>query len=419
VSLHAAGVLGLLLAFVLSAWRPVNLGVLCLAATFVVGWLLAGEGVAQMLGGFPVDLFVLLTGVTYLFAVASENGTVDRLVRAGAGMLRRRGLSLAWGAFALAAVPALLGSLGSAGVALLAPLLLRLARVQGVDPRLVGLMTAHGAAAGNFSPLNPLGVLVQQTAVRGGHAVSAAFLFGANVAYNVALAGVVYLWFGRSRIAPAADARVEEAAPEGDASFGREQIATLAALLAVAVAALAFGVNAGVSALVAAVLLQLLFPRRLKDAGVAWAVVLLVCGVVTYVSALQRYGTLGAAGAAIASLGSPQLAALAVCALAAVTSAFASSAGVLAVVAPLLTPLLAGGRVDAAGLIVAVAISATVVDAAPFSTVGALVVASADATEQPRLYRSLLLWGAAMAVTAPPLTWLLFVAPAAAATGGP
>ena len=42
-----------------------------------------------MYSGFPVDLFVLLTGVTYLFAIASSNGTVERTVQAAARLVER------------------------------------------------------------------------------------------------------------------------------------------------------------------------------------------------------------------------------------------------------------------------------------------------------------------------------------------
>jgi hypothetical protein len=48
----------------------------------------------------------------------------------------------------------------------------------------------------------------------------------------------------------------------------------------------------------------------------------------------------------------------------------------------------------------------------PFSTVGALVVANAADHERPKIYRGLLLWGAVMVVTAPLLTWLIFILPA-------
>ena len=80
---------------------------------------------------------------------------------------------------------------------------------------------------------------------------------------------------------------------------------------------------------------------------------------------------------------------------------------------PLAVPLMARGDIGTTGLVVALAISATVVDATPFSTVGALVVANAEDDERARIYRGLLLWGGAMVVTAPLLTWLIFILPAA------
>ena len=36
----------------------------------------------DIFAGFPGDLFVILVGVTYLFAIASNNGTVDWLIHA-------------------------------------------------------------------------------------------------------------------------------------------------------------------------------------------------------------------------------------------------------------------------------------------------------------------------------------------------
>ena len=143
----------------------------------------------------------------------------------------------------------------------------------------------------------------------------------------------------------------------------------------------------------------------------AWPVVLLVCGIVTYVAALQRYGTVDAVGHGILDLGRPHVVALLLCAVGAVTSAFASSAGILGALIPLAAPLLLQGTLDTTGVIVALALSATVVDATPFSTVGALVVANASEQERPTVYRGLLAWGAAMVITAPVITWLVFVLP--------
>ena len=190
-----------------------------------------------------------------------------------------------------------------------------------------------------------------------------------------------------------------------------EQLCTLAAILAVAVAGLAFGLNIGFLALGAAAVIHLLFPSSSGDAEkkIAWGVVLLVCGIVTYVAALQRYGTVEAVGAAIGGLSTPLVTALLICVVGAITSAFASSAGILGAMIPLAVPFMARGEIDTTGVVVALAISATVVDATPFSTVGALVVANAEDEERPHIYRGLLLWGAAMVLTAPLLTWLVFI----------
>jgi di/tricarboxylate transporter len=388
--------------------------------TFLVGSIAVGEGAREMFSGFPVDLFVLLVGVTYLFAIASANGTVERTVHAAARLVDGRRALIPWIVFVVAALPAMAGALGSAGVALLAPLALELARRYGIDRRMVGLMVVHGAAAGNFSPLNVLSGVVTQAIARGGLEMSAGTLFVANLAYNVALAGIISLVFRRREPANREPANREPAnrEPVNREPVNREpvnpaQASTLAALGAVAIAALVFRLNIGFVALAAAATLHAVFPRSSNgaDKQIAWSVVLLVCGVVTYVAALQRYGTVDAVGTGIASLSTPLAAALLICAVGAVTSAFASSAGILAALIPLTVPLLAQGAIGTTGLVVALSISATVVDSTPFSTVGALVVANAASDERAHVYRGLLTWGVVMVLTAPILTWLLFVLP--------
>ena len=170
-----------------------------------------------------------------------------------------------------------------------------------------------------------------------------------------------------------------------------------------------FGLNIGFVAFAAAVSLQLLFPASSAGAEkkIAWSVVLLVCGIVTYVAALQRYGTVEAVGDAHRRRSAARSStALLICAVGAVTSAFASSAGILGAMIPLAMPFMAQGDIGTTGLVVALAISATVVDATPFSTVGALVVANAD-DENGRWSIGACWCGApSWCVTAPIVTWL-------------
>lgn len=419
MSVHLIGILGLITIFVLGTLRPINLGVLALVMTFVIGTAVVGEGPGEMLSGFPINLFILLTGVTYLFGVAARNGTVERIVDGAAYLVRDRRPLIPWVVFAVAAMPAMAGAIGSAGVALLAPISMRLAERCEIDRRMMGLMVVHGAAAGNFSPLNVLGAIVLDAVNTGGLEMSARTLFLGNLAYNVVLGFVIVSIFGGLRLerrvpAPGPAATSNEEDVDRPRRLGIEQISTIGALIAVAVASLVFGLSIGLTALAAAVLLQLVFRSsgRGAERDVAWSVVLLVCGVVTYVGALQRYGTVDAVGTSIAGLGNPLAVGILLCYVGAITSAFASSAGILGALIPLAVPFMAQGSLGTTGLVVALAVSATVVDATPFSTVGALAVANASEDERSHVYYGLLRWGAAMIVTAPPITWLCFILPA-------
>ncbi|HKS55856.1 MAG TPA: SLC13 family permease [Steroidobacteraceae bacterium] len=412
--IHTLPILGLILIFVVGTLRSINLGVLSLAGTYLVGTLLTHESLADMYRGFPVDLLILLVGVTYLFGIAASNGTIERIVAAAAGRVRDRHALIPWMLFVLAAVPTMAGALGSAAAAMLAPIALRLAERCSLDRRMVALMVLHGSACGNFSPLNALGVIVLQGAAHSGLQVSASAVFLANVAYNLLLATVIFLWFrgwkAGNRDPPAQQTAVESSRRSPHAA-GVTHAVTTVALVLVGLLALAFGWNVGFVALLAAVALHVLFPQSSRGAErrIPWDVVLLVCGIVTYVSALQRAGTVDAIGSGIVALGTPLLSALLICAVAAVTSAFASSAGILGVMMLLAAPFMAQGAVNVTGLVIALAISATVVDSSPFSTAGALVVANAAEAERAVVYRGLLAWAALMAITAPLATWLLFI----------
>ncbi|GAA5136278.1 SLC13 family permease [Pseudonocardia adelaidensis] len=425
MSIHVIGVVALVLVFVIGTLRPVSIGVLALIATFLIGTLVAGESVKELLSGFPPDLFVLLVGVTYLFGLAAVNGTIEWLIDRAVGLLGDRPVLVPWLIFVFSAVPTTAGALGPAGVAMLAPLCLRLGERYGIDRRMSALMVMHGSCLGNFSPLNGLAVIVRQALAHNGLSVSAAGLFFGNAAYNIVLAVVIFLLFGGRKLWRERGVEV----PEGDAvptSGGGvavrestrtplrvDQVTTLVVMVAVAIGALVFNFEIGFMALIAAALLHLLFPERFAkaDRQIVWSVVLLICGVVTLVGAMQRWGTIDAIGGAIAGLGAPLLIGFLLCVVGAFTSAFASSAGLLGVLIPLAVPFLVQGEIGVSAMITALAISATVVDSTPFSSVGALTLANAPEAERPALFRTMLTWGLSMAVTAPVFTWLLFILP--------
>jgi Na+/H+ antiporter NhaC len=142
--------------------------------------------------GFPADLFVLLVGVTFLFGVATANGTVEWIVDRAAHPVDDRTRALPWVLFVVAAIPTTAGALGPAGIAILAPLGLRLGQRYGINPVLTSLMIVHGSAVGNFSPINVLGAIANQTVQREGLPSNPMLLFAGNALFNVLLGVAIY-----------------------------------------------------------------------------------------------------------------------------------------------------------------------------------------------------------------------------------
>ena len=83
----------------------------------------------------------------------------------------------------------------------------------------------------------------------------------------------------------------------------------------------------------------------------------------------------------------------------------------LGAIIPLAVPLLLRGQVDAVSVVAALAISSSIVDVSPFSTNGALVLASAHGMDRESLYRQLLAYSAVVVASAPLLAWGMLVLP--------
>jgi di/tricarboxylate transporter len=427
--------------FAMGTLTPVNMGVLGIVAAFGLGTAL-GVSEDDIFAGFPGDLFVILVGVTYLFAIASNNGTVDWLVQAAVRAVGGRAAAIPWVMFGVTAVLTASGAVVPGAVAIVAPIALGFAVRYKINPVLMGLFVINGATAGGFSPISVFGSIVNGVVERNNLAENATLLFASSFVFNTLLCFVAFLLFGgrellQRRVAvdepAAASGRFEReqrekaaASPErppiaGGAavtadevpSLDREKIFTLIGIVTLVVVALAFDVDVGFVALSIAAVLSLLSPAATKGAvnKIAWPTVLLICGIVMYVGLLEEIGTIDWLGEHVATISAPLIAALLICYVGGVVSAFASTTGILAALIPLAVPLLEAGAVGAVGLIIALSISSSVVDSSPFSTSGALTVANTPEEKRDFVYRRLLQWGFSMVLIAPMIAWLVFVVP--------
>ncbi|MFI0239907.1 SLC13 family permease [Streptomyces sp. NPDC016845] len=464
MSAELLSILVLAVIFVIATTRSVNMGALAFAAAFAVGGLAADLDADAVFAGFPGDLFVVLAGVTYLFAIARANGTTEWLVHASVRMVGGRVALIPWVMFAVTAALTAIGAVSPGAVAIVAPLALGFAAQYGISPLLMGIMVVHGAQAGGFSPTSVYGSTVNSIVDREHLPGNEGALFLASLVVNTVVAGIVYVVLMRrggvpARVperaavavggsgggtgspgnfgSPGSPGSPEEVGP-ADPGLPRElreprefrepreprelpdvprldgpRIATLTGLVALVVGALVLDLDVGLTAITIAVVLSVVWPATSKTAvaDISWTTVFLICGVLTYVGVLDEMGTIKWAGEGVSDIGVPLLAALLLCYIGAIVSAFASSVGIMGALIPLAVPFLAAGEVGAVGMVAALAVSATVVDVSPFSTNGALVLANAEDVDRDRFFRKLMLYGAGVVIVAPAAVWLAFVVP--------
>ena len=404
--------------FALAGVRRVHLGVLMFAVACGVGIWIAKLPLREVIGGFPVSIMILLAGVTYFFGIAQANDTVDRLIEAALGRVGNRVALLPFVFFALTAVLSAMGSpIGSLVTCAIA---MPVAHRHRVDPVLMGIAIGTGQSAGGFAPTSLFGIVTYGTAHQAGIALDPLLLFAIAVVVNIVLLGAAFLIFGGPALLGRAAAPTETPVRRATVAWTLHQRLTIAAMLGLVVAVVAgslSGANPDIGVLCFAfgAALALIDPPR----GVAavsridWSTVLLVGGVITYVSVLQRMEAVDMLGDQATRIGQPLAAAFLLCGIGGLVSAFASTTGILAALVPLALPLVATGRLAGWALICALGICSSIVDVSPYSTTGATVIATAHEDDRARLRTWLMRWGLAMVVIGPILLVTALVVPSA------
>jgi len=448
MSVEVVALLVLVAVFAISAARGVHMGALALVAACIVGVLVVGESFDDVLAGFPVDALLILLGITYLFGIARETGTIDWLVDRSVRLIGDRVALIPWAMFVIGTLVACLGTSHAAFT--IVPIAMSLAAKHRIHSTMMGLVMSSAIVGGALAPTSINGITVMTVARNADIPYDPALMFGLSIGINTLVVTVAFFLFGgRELIARGRASRAATLAAGGsglgsaagaggaDGSGTSGSVATAVlpdtalkpltwfqAVVLVSIPVLVIGfftitlldidLNLGAVALTLAVVLAFIKPDvgRRAISKVDWSTILLLGGIITYVGVLTRLGAIDQLGEAARSVSQPLVAALVICVIAGLVSAFASTIGILGALIPLAVPLLVpGGGLETTGFIYALAISASLVDCAPFGTTGATIVASGVEDERPRLYRHLASWGMAMVVVGPLLTLGLFVVP--------
>ena len=412
--------------------EDLNVGFLSIASAIVVGGVWVDLNAAKVMNSFPLGLFMILVGVTFLFALASTNGTMEKLA---AYALRACGGQPAWVPLITYVLVTLLTTIGPgniAATALVAPVAMAIAARVGLSAFLMTLLVVGAANGAAFSPFAPTGIISNGLIAKMAPQLSSLqeswtldrlawkIYFNAEYCQGIVNIGGFLImggwtWIQQKR---ALSADIEELAPKPK-PFTVKQWCTIGAIILLVLLVIAPSLpglkslfprevlnlltNVGSVAFLLAAVLMLLKVGDSKAAvqAMPWSVIMLVCGVTVLIEVMDRAGGLNAMVKLIGATSGPISINFSLGLWTGVISAYSSSSGV---VMPMFLPLVPGLAKEVAGadviaMISSINIGSHLVDTSPLSTLGALCIACAGAHEdKQRLFRNLLIWGLSMSL---------------------
>jgi di/tricarboxylate transporter len=401
----------LAVAIVVSCVSRLNVGLLAMALAWVIGVYVGGLPLRDVTAGFPIDLFLTLSGVTLLFAQAHVNGTLDIVAHNAMRLCRGRVGLVPIMYFALGAALASAGPGNIATTGLLAPMAMATALKMRISPFLMAIMVGNGCNSGSLSPLAPTGIIVSGLMQRIGLPGFELQTWVYNLLAHAIVGFAGYFIFGGLQLLTRSDRVEVEAEPAR--TLDRHQIATLGMIAVLILGVIFGGFNIGMAAFAGAVLLSLL---RAADDGEAikrmpWGTILMVCGVTVLIGLLQTTGGMEIFSNLLSSIATPATVIPELSVIIGVVSAYSSTSGV---VLPAFLPTVPGlvanlGLDNALGIASTMNVAGHLVDVSPLSTIGALCIASVPAGEMSRkLFNQLLAWGMSMTIVGAVICWILF-----------
>ena len=346
-------VCALALAVVVSCISRLNVGVLAVALAWIVGVYVGGMPVATIMNGFPSQLFLTLTGVTLLFALAECNGTLERITHHAVRLCRGNRGTIPIMFFVLGAALSSMGPGNIATAALLAPLAMATAARTGIPLFLMAIMVGNGANSGALSPFAPTGIIVNGIMTRNGLPGLELQTYLYNLLAHALVAFAGYALFGGLKLFthrahsghsggghdPIGEPAVS-GHPQSD-RFDRRHWITLATIATLVVSVIVAKVNVGMAAFAGAVVLVL---SKSADDGEAikrmpWRVIVMVCGVTVLISLVERAQGIELLVSLVARIASANTVTGVVAFFTAIVSVYSSTSGV---VLPAFLPMVPG-----------------------------------------------------------------------------
>ncbi|MBM7599140.1 di/tricarboxylate transporter [Virgibacillus halotolerans] len=420
MGLEAVTIILLLLMFVVSTFLSVNIGILAFVTAFVLMSFTGTVTIDDIYASFPADLFILLFGVTYLFAVIQKNGTLDLITGWGLGMVKGNIGLIPWVIFFLGMVLTSIGTSAIAVASILAGIGFRIAYKQKINPLLIAIMIQAGCMAGSFSPLNIFGIIIKGVMNSEGLPFSEVALYMNTFAFYTFLALIAFVSLGGIRLYKESIPQplgiinqpvYEESKNQPKPKVNIYNTLSIIGIVLLIIFVIGFDGDIGFAALSLGLLLACLTPKIQGEIFkiMPWSAIIMVSGIVTFIGIMEQVGAMILMQNLIGMIGNPVIASLIASYVGGIISAFASTTGFLAAIIPLGVPILSDPSISTMGVVSAISISASIVDLSPFSTVGALFLSNVQGMGERKFFIQLLATAGIFVLIGPFISWLIFV----------
>ncbi len=376
--------------------KKVNLGFLSLGAAYFLG-IAGGLSAKQIASGFDSSMFVTLVGVTFLFGMASNNGTLDLFSKKIVALVGKHTVLIPILMFFLSAFISAIGPGHIAAGILMTTFAMYLAFEMKINPMSTALYAKLGANAGCASVLSITGILAKNLSEPLGYSGFGLHLFLSTLLSGFCFTMILYIAYKGYKVHADNPLKLSEIP-----KFNRDQLCTITAIIVMVICCIGFKLDTGLFAFAAAAVLILLGCADEKKAirGIPWGTLVFICGVGALINVIEKLGGIDLISGCLTGLMSARTAAPILAATSGILSWVSSTTGV---VMPTLYPVAAGvcdtfgSGVNYVELISAITATSFAAAISPLSTGGAIIMSSYSAAketsteEMNKMFRTLFL----------------------------
>lgn len=372
MNLGAVSLILLLAAIVIGFWRKANVGILCIGFSMIL-MIAYGLDSKEVIAGFSSSLFIQMVGITYLFSIINGNGTLELLAKKMVALVGKKRHLIPFVMYILGFIICAVGPGAIPSLAIVPVIAIPVAISAGVNPIMTAVIGDLGVMSGRMSPLTPESAVVRELMEAQGLEGNTIPIMVGMIITALVVAVLVYIYYKGWKIDESVSVSEEKLA-----KFNVRQWFSLVGLLVLAIGALFFSWNVGLTGFLVGTVLVVLGDAQEKKAiaGIPWNVILMVMGVGILMNIISISGGIDIMVAGLEKVMGQHTAAMIMAIAAGVMSFFSSGLGV---VFPTLIPtaggLASGLGVSAVQLVTVIVIGGTVSGFTPISTTGALIMA--------------------------------------------